>query len=83
MWHSSYYSGIDGDMTEDDECGGAKSDVPGTRVTARQAAGVEIAGVETVEVGIAGEESTRSEDREPAAMLLTTVAPSRADGGAR
>ena len=78
MWHSSYYSGIDGDMTEDDECGGAKSDVPGTRVTARQAAGVEIAGV-----GLAGEESTRSEDREPSAMLLTTVAPSRVDGGAR
>jgi hypothetical protein len=73
MWHSSYYSAIDGDMTEDDECGGAKSDVSGTRVTARQAAGVEIAGVE----------STRSEDREPAAMLLTTVAPSRVDGGAR
>jgi hypothetical protein len=73
MCHSSYYSGIDGDMTEDDECGGAKSDVPGTRVTARQAVGVEIA----------GEESARSEDREPSAMLLTTVAPSRFDGGAR
>jgi hypothetical protein len=78
MWHSSYYSGIDGDMTEGDECGGAKSDVPGTRVTARQDAVAE-----TVGVGLAGEESTRSEDREPSAMLLTTVAPSRVDGGAR